>query len=110
MDPTLISGTLELMILEVLANSPSYGYEITQSVKIRSGERFLLKEGSLYPGLHRLERKKMLESFWQQVEGRKRKYYRITALGQKELAQKRKTWSEFSAGIQGILGANCGLA
>ena len=109
MDPTLISGTLDLMIMEIISTGPSYGYEITQSVKARSGDRFNLKEGSLYPGLHRLERKKFLQSSWQQVEGRRRKYYELTAAGKKELAAKRKIWEQFANGINGILGMNCGL-
>ncbi len=109
MDPTLISGTLDLMIMEIVSTGPSYGYEITQSVKERSGERFELKEGSLYPGLHRLERKKFLESSWREVEGRRRKYYQLTATGKKELAAKRAVWEQFASGINGILGMNCGL-
>ena len=57
MDPKLLSGTLETMMLEVLSHAPSYGYEIVQTVLARSGGRFALKEGSLYPALHKLEAK-----------------------------------------------------
>ncbi len=59
-DPSFLNGTVELMLLAVVAEGPSYGYEITQSVLSRSGGRFDVKEGSLYPALHRLERQQAL--------------------------------------------------
>lgn len=104
MDPKLISGTLDVMILETLTPNPSYGYEISQSVLSRSNGQFELKEGSLYPALHRLERSKHLKSFWQEHDGRRRKYYRITAAGKKLLERKRAEWTEFSKAVNGVLG------
>ena len=104
MDPKLLSGTLDLMILETLAPAPSYGYEITQAVLSQSSGQIELKEGSLYPALHRLERGKFLKSFWQEFEGRRRKYYQITAAGLKLLHKKRNEWTAFSDAVNGVLG------
>lgn len=104
MDPKLLTGFLELLVLETVATGPSYGYAITQEVLTRSGARFELKEGSLYPALHRLEREKLLQAEWGEGDGRQRKYYRITTLGEKALAAKRQEWSEFASGINGVLG------
>jgi len=109
MDSKLISGMLDLLILETLSPGASYGYEITQSVLTRSQGEVSLKEGSLYPALHRLERNKHLKSFWQEFEGRRRKYYRITAAGKKMLAAKRTEWKQFTTAVNGILGIESGF-
>ena len=106
MDPKLISGMLDLLILETLSKEPSYGYEITQAVLGASEGQFDLKEGSLYPALHRLERASFLKSYWQEFEGRRRKYYKLTATGQKQLQAKRAEWSQFAKVVNGVLGMN----
>ena len=85
MDQRLLNGTVEMLMLETISHGPSYGYEIVQTVLSRSGGRFELKEGSLYPVLHRLERQKLLESSWSEFEGRRRKYYQLTAAGRRLL-------------------------
>jgi PadR family transcriptional regulator, regulatory protein PadR len=110
MDPQLLFGVVDLLILQVLAPGPSYGYEIVQTVLSRSAGRFELKEGSLYPALHRLERQKWLASYWTEADGRKRKYYKLTAAGRKAWEAKKRDWHEFASGVQGILGAADGLA
>jgi PadR family transcriptional regulator PadR len=110
-DPSFVNGTVELMLLAVIDEGPSYGYEITQSVMSRSGGRFDLKEGSLYPALHRLERSKLLQSYWTEHDGRRRKYYRLTTSGRKALASRRSEWQSFSEGVRGVLGVEMvGLA
>jgi transcriptional regulator len=108
-DTNFLNGTVELMLLAVINEGPSYGYEITQSVLNRSGGRFDVKEGSLYPALHRLERGKLLQSYWTEHEGRRRKYYRLTPAGRKALAARRTEWQSFSEGLRGVLGLemNC---
>ncbi len=108
MDPKLLNGTLETMMLEVLSHAPSYGYEIVQTVLARSGGRFALKEGSLYPALHKLEREKLLESYWTEFDGRRRKYYRLTAAGRALLDARREDWRSFAAGVNGVLGLERG--
>jgi PadR family transcriptional regulator PadR len=104
MDHKLLTGTVEMLMLEVISLGPSYGYEIAQTVLSRSGGRFELKEGSFYPALHRLERQKLLDASWSEFEGRRRKYYRLTAAGRHLLNTRRKDWQMFAAGVNGVLG------
>lgn len=103
-DPKLLSGAVETLMLEVMSHGPSYGYEIVQTVLSRSGGRFELKEGSLYPALHRLERQKLLEAYWSEVDSRRRKYYRLTDAGRAMLTSRRSDWQAFAAGVNGVLG------
>ena len=110
MDSRLLSGTVDTLLLEVVSAGPTYGYEITQRVTSRSEGYFHLKEGSLYPALHRLERQKYVESFWKEAEGRERKYYKLTPAGRTALAAKKKEWQQFASGVQGVLGGADGMA
>jgi PadR family transcriptional regulator, regulatory protein PadR len=106
MDSRLLTGAVDMLILDVLARGDNYGYQIAQNVMSQSGEYFELKEGSLYPALHRLERQKLLRSFWiDSDEGRRRKYYRLTPKGREVLKAKREEWQRFSAGVNGVLGS-----
>lgn len=99
-------GTVEMLLLEVISKGASYGYEISQTVMSRSGGFFSLKEGSLYPALHRLEQQKLLKSVWKQVEGRRRKYYELTARGLDALAEKKQAWQSYAKGVEGVIGAS----
>jgi PadR family transcriptional regulator len=81
MDSRLLWGVVEMLLLEVISHGPTYGYEIAQAAMSESNGYFDLKEGSLYPALHRLEEQKYLSSFWREVEGRRRKYYQLSAAG-----------------------------
>ncbi len=105
MDSRFLWGAVEMLILEVVSHAPTYGYEIAQTVAQHSQGYFDLKEGSLYPALHRLEQQKLLQSFWQEVDGRRRKYYRLSSAGQTALEQKRTAWKAFARGVDGVLGA-----
>ena len=81
-DKSLMSGSTTLLILSLLANGEMYGYEIITTLAERSDKTFELKEGTLYPQLHTLERDRCVESFEKQSpQGRTRKYYRITKKG-----------------------------
>jgi len=104
MDSRLLSGTVDMLILEVISHSPTYGYEIVQMVAERSRGYFELKEGSLYPALHRMERQKLLASSWREADGRRRKYYRLTPSGHQALEAKKQAWSAFATGVRGVLG------
>ncbi len=104
MDSQFLGSAVEMMILEVAARGPTYGYEVAQTVCERSGGYFDLKEGSLYPALHRLERRKLLKSFWREVDGRRRKYYELTSTGRAELASRKSAWFKFADGVRGVLG------
>lgn len=106
MDDRQLWGTVEMLLLEVIARRPSHGYAITQEVLSRSKGYFELKEGSLYPALHRLERQQLLKSSWEESEGgRRRKVYRVTPGGAKALRAKRESWERFSAAVEGVMGA-----
>lgn len=109
MDTRLLTGAVEMLTLEVVSHGPSYGYEITQTVLARSAGQFELKEGSLYPALHRLERQKLLDSYWTEADGRRRKYYKLTTAGRKALAARRDEWRAFSTAVNGVLGLEKGL-
>lgn len=105
MESKFLTGSVEMLILQIAQGGPTYGYEIAQEAMKRSGGYFNLKEGSLYPALHRMERRGLLEAFWEEKEtGRRRKFYRITADGTKALAKEREEWLRFAAGVNGVLG------
>ena len=104
MDSQFLGSAVEMLILEVIAQGPSYGYEITQTVSERSEGYFELKEGSLYPALHRMERQKLLRASWREADGRRRKYYELTDAGRAELASRKQSWLSFTAGVNGVLG------
>ena len=106
MESQFLWGTVEMLVLKVVSQGSSYGYEIAQTVGQHSNGYFDLKEGSLYPALHRMEQQKLLSSFWQEADGRRRKYYKLTSAGAKALAAKEKQWQAFSSGVQGVLQAN----
>lgn len=92
-DKELLRGTLELIVLSIIAARESYGYAIITTIKERTHGQIDLKEGSLYPVLYRLEDSGSIESVWH-AEGRgvPRKYYRITQRGMEELARLRQEW------------------
>lgn len=100
----LLKGSLDLMVLALLETEPRYGYQIVKEVQARSGSVLQIKEGSLYPALHRLERSGWIEGYWQHREdGASRRYYRLTSQGRSVLAEKRGEWQEFVAAVQGVL-------
>ena len=103
--PELLKGALEPIILEVIADGATYGYEIVKAIDEASGGKLLPQEGTLYPALHRLEKRGLLEAEWNSSpEGRQRKHYRLTALGKKERLALRKEWTEFTRTVNVILG------
>src|SRR5690348_12731088 len=109
MDSRLLWGVVEMLILEAISRGPTYGYEIAQAAMSESNGYFELKEGSLYPALHRLEQQRYLVSSWQEVDGRRRKYYELSAAGRKALGTKKAAWREFSKGVEGVLGAQLSM-
>ena len=103
-DPNLVRGTLNTILLETISRGPMYGYQICKAVDAKTDGYFELREGSLYPALHRLEREGLLKSFWEQTDGgRRRKYYEITDSGVKALAQKRREWGRFADAVDRVL-------
>lgn len=103
-DKTLMSGSTTLLILSLLSGGEMYGYEIISELSERSDKTFELKEGTLYPLLHSLERDRYVESFEKpSPQGRMRKYYRITKKGQGLLDEKEKEWKLFYSKVNQVV-------
>ncbi|RXI37964.1 PadR family transcriptional regulator [Clostridium tetani] len=100
----LIKGSTETLILSLIKEEPMYGYQIIKELEKKSTGVFLLKEGTLYPILHGLEEKKVVESFWHKGDnGRKRKYYRLTKRGEEYFKEKQKEWDFFKNAVDNVL-------
>lgn len=99
----LLRGSLDLMVLSVLSTQSQYGYMIQQRIEQASGGRVQLKAGTLYPLLHKLEAEKSIRSRWDHSSGRKRKWYELTAKGQKRLKSDAAEWQQFVECIMSLL-------
>ena len=100
----LLRGTLDLLILKVLASEAAHGYTIARRIHARSEGVILVEEGSLYPALHRLERRGWLEAEWGSSEGNRRaKFYRLSRSGRRELAARERDWTSMARAIGGVL-------
>lgn len=100
----LLKGSTVILLLTVLNKREMYGYELIKEIEQSSDGVFVMKEGTLYPILHTLEAEGWLESYWSQVDGRKRKYYRITERGKDQLHVKTKEWITFRTAIDTVIG------
>ena len=97
-------GTLDLMILTILAREPQHGYGISQRLTTLSHDNFQVNPGSLFPSLYRLEQDGKLKAEWGASENnRKAKYYRLTASGRKQLEQHRERWNRIAFAITSVL-------
>jgi transcriptional regulator len=100
----LLQGTLDLLILKVVALAPVHGYGISQRIRQISEDVLQVQQGSLYPALHRLEKRGWLEADWGESEnGRQAKFYRLSALGKQQLAAEQQTWDRLSRAVTNIL-------
>lgn len=97
-----LKGHLDALILSVLVGGPLHGYAIIEELKRRSGGVLTLPEGTVYPALHRLERSGLLRSSWSDGT-RRRRVYRLTARGRRELSKRRDSWREFAATVEAVL-------
>jgi PadR family transcriptional regulator, regulatory protein PadR len=89
----LIAASSRPLVLSILAEGETYGYAIIQRVREQSGGKLEWSEGMLYPVLHRLERQRLVKSFWRTAEnGRKRKYYKLVRRGAAALAEEQRQW------------------
>ena len=97
----LLRGTLDLLILKVVALGPSHGYAIAQRLQQISKEFFHVHQGSLYPALHRLEDRGWLKAEWTQSEtGREAKFYSLTRSGHKQLRVEKDSWARLTGAVQ----------
>jgi PadR family transcriptional regulator, regulatory protein PadR len=100
----LPQGTLDLLILRVVALGPIHGYAIAQRIQQISREGLQVQQGSLYPALHRLENKDFLAADWRESDtGREAKFYRLTAKGRKQLKQETENWGRLTEAVALIL-------
>ena len=107
----LLQGTLELLILKTLSLEPMHGWGISQRIQQMSREVFQVNQGSLYPALQRMKTKGWIASEWRTTENNRRaRYYRLTPLGERELAQVRGEWERSSAAVNWVLTWSGGAA
>lgn len=97
-------GSTEILVLALLVEQPMYGYQISQELAKRSNGYFELKEGLLYPTLHRMKQDGLLTSEWQQPpDARRRKYYAVTKRGREQLQTQTAEWQLFIKNLQDIV-------
>jgi PadR family transcriptional regulator len=104
-DREFLTGTVGVLILSLLGEREMYGYEILQEAERRSASALQLKEGTVYPALHQMERSGLLKARWRDSDrGRARKYYGLTRKGRRQAASKRRQWLQISAAMRAVLG------
>ena len=98
-----LRGNLDMLVLDVLERQPMHGYGVVRALSDRSGGVFELPEGTVYPSLHRLEAAGLLQSDWQDVDGRRRRVYRVTPAGSAAAAGERREWQRFAGAVGAVL-------
>lgn len=107
MDTELLQGTLDLLILKALAGEARHGWGVSVRIRTLSRGALQVNQGSLYPALHRLERRGLVESSWGTSENNRRaKYYRLTVKGRRRLGEEWAFWERFSAAVNLVLSAS----
>lgn len=100
----LLQGTLDLLILKTLSWGAAHGYAIARWIQSATDDVLRIEEGSLYPALHRLEKRRWIASEWGLSENNRRaKYYRLTTRGRQQLRAESSTWSTFSGAVTKLL-------
>jgi len=100
----LLQGTLEMLVLRVLAIEPMHGWGIAQRLEQMSGDLFSVNQGSLYPALQRMKRKGWVRSAWRLTDNNRRaRYYELTGEGERQLARERAAWERTAAAVNGVL-------
>ena len=105
----LVSGNTSMLLLKLLSEKDMYGYEMIDTLSTRSEQVFELKVGTLYPLLHSLVQNGYLNSYDQQVNGKLRKYYQITASGRRYLDKMIEEWNTYANAIGRMVGSNAGV-
>ncbi len=101
----LLQGTLDMLILRTLLFGPAHGHEIAKHIQRTTEDILQVEHGSLYPALHRLERKRWVVSKWEIAKDRNRefKYYRLTAAGKKQLVAEESKWKKLTGAVARIM-------
>ena len=101
---SLLQGTLDLIVLQLLRAEPTNGYELAQRIQAISRDVLNVNAGSLYPALYRLEERGLITAEWEESKtGRSVKVYSVTSAGRKQLAEQRDEWARFSGALAAIL-------
>ena len=101
---SLLQGTLDLIVLQLLVAEPTNGYELAQRIQAISREVLSVNAGSLYPSLYRLEARDLIRASWQESKtGRRVKVYSVTTAGKKQLVEQRDEWARFAGALSAIL-------
>jgi transcriptional regulator len=102
--PDTLQGSLNLLILKTLQRGPNHGFGITLHIQSATDGALLVEEGSLYPALQRLEREKTIKGEWKVTQnGRRARYYHLTATGQRRLAEVEESWSLLTRSVSKVL-------
>ena len=102
----LLQGTLDLLVLKTLTLGPLHGWGISKRLRALSHDAFEVNQGSLYPALYRLEDRGLVAAEWGvSPEGRRAKFYRLTAAGRRGLVEERASWRQFAAALELVLAA-----
>jgi transcriptional regulator len=100
----LLQGTLDMLILKIVALGPVHGYAISQRIKQISKEVLIVQQGSLYPALHRLEQRGWIDAEWgESGNGRQAKFYKLSAKGRKQLVAEETNWRRLSQAVDLIM-------
>ncbi len=100
----LVQGTLDLLLLKILALEPLHGWAVSQRLKQVSGDVLHVSDGSLYPALHKLEQEGWITAEWKTSElGRRAKFYSLTRLGRRQLAKESANWDRLSGAIDQVV-------
>lgn len=100
----LLQGTLDMLVLKTLTEGPLHGYKIAERIQQLSRDVIRVEEGSLYPALHRMERREWIAPEWgYSANNRRAKYYKLTRAGHKQLASEMSTWMRMSEAITGVI-------
>lgn len=103
----LVPGTLDMLIMKAVSHEALHGFGIARWIESVTGDRLTVEEGALYPALHRLEKRSLLESDWQRTEhGRRARYYALTAAGRAELADRATRWHDSAEAVRQVLEAD----
>lgn len=102
-DKSMLSGSMDMLLLRLLSEKDMYGYEMIDALRRRSENVFDLKAGTLYPLLHSLAKKKYLRSYDREVNGKTRKYYGITPLGEAFVKEKEAMWKAYSSAVSSVM-------
>jgi transcriptional regulator len=101
---SLLQGTLEMIVLQLLRAEPTNGYDLAQRIESISRDVLSINAGSLYPALYRLEERDLIRANWEESKtGRRVKVYSLTAAGRKELAEQKEEWARFTGALAAIL-------